>query len=60
MGGMDMVSRDEFEAAKAMAVLAREESAGLKARVEALEAQLAILGRPSGGSSLDEPPPPGD
>lgn len=38
IGGLDMVSRDEFEAVKAIAVAAREENAGLKARIEALEA----------------------
>lgn len=40
VGGLDMVSRDEFEAAKAIAVAAREEAQELKARVEALEAGL--------------------
>ena len=38
VGGLDMVSRDEFEAVKAIAVAAREEAASLKARLEALEA----------------------
>ncbi|MEA3041475.1 MAG: hypothetical protein QOC65_964 [Sphingomonadales bacterium] len=38
IGGLDMVSRDEFEAVKAIAVAAREEAQALKARVEALEA----------------------
>jgi len=38
VGGMDMVSRDEFEAVKAIAVAAREESLALKARLDALEA----------------------
>ena len=37
MGGMDMVSREEFEAAKAIAVAAREESLALKARLDKLE-----------------------
>ena len=37
MGGMDMVSREEFEAVKAMAVAAREESLALKARLDTLE-----------------------
>jgi BMFP domain-containing protein YqiC len=37
VGGLDMVSRDEFEAIKAIAIAAREESAALKSRVEALE-----------------------
>ncbi len=40
MGGMDFVSRDEFEAVKAMAAKAREENDSLKARVAALEAKL--------------------
>ena len=38
IGGLDMVSRDEFEAVKAIAVAAREESMALKTRLEALEA----------------------
>jgi BMFP domain-containing protein YqiC len=37
IGGLDMVSRDEFEAVKAIAVAAREENQALKARIEALE-----------------------
>ena len=37
IGGLDMVSREEFEAAKAIAVAAREESRTLKSRIEALE-----------------------
>ncbi len=37
VGGLDMVSRDEFEAVKAIAVAAREENEALKARIEALE-----------------------
>ncbi|HEX8527344.1 accessory factor UbiK family protein [Allosphingosinicella sp.] len=38
IGGMDMVSRDEFEAVKAIAAAAREENEALKARIAALEA----------------------
>ena len=38
IGGLDMVGREEFEAAKAIAVAAREECQELKARIEALEA----------------------
>ena len=38
LGGMDFVSRDEFEAVKAMAIAAREEADALKARMDALEA----------------------
>lgn len=37
LGGMDFVSREEFEAVKAMAARAREEAEDLKARVQALE-----------------------
>jgi BMFP domain-containing protein YqiC len=37
IGGMDFVSRDEFEVVKAMAVAAREEADALRARLEALE-----------------------
>ena len=40
MGGMDFVSRDEFDAVKAMAAKAREENEALKSRVAALEAKL--------------------
>ena len=38
-GGMDFVSRDEFDAVKAMAVAARDEAEMLKARLDALEAR---------------------
>lgn len=41
IGGLDFVSRDEFEAVKAIAVAARDEADALKARLAALEAQLA-------------------
>lgn len=40
IGGLDMVSREEFEAVKAMAIAAREESAALRTRLEALEARV--------------------
>lgn len=36
---MDIVKREEFEAVKEMARLAREENEALKARIEALEAK---------------------
>ncbi|MFM7029082.1 MAG: accessory factor UbiK family protein [Chakrabartia sp.] len=39
LGGMDFVSRDEFEVVKAMALAAREEADALKARLDALEAK---------------------
>ena len=41
IGGMDLVSRDEFEAVKEMAATARAEAEALKARVEALEGRAA-------------------
>ena len=40
MGGLDFVSRDEFDAVKDMAARAREENEVLKARVDALEKAL--------------------
>src|SRR5437868_3199747 len=43
LSGMDLVSRDEFEAVKAMAAKAREEQELLLRRVEALEARLAAV-----------------
>ena len=36
-GGMDFVSREEFDAVKTMAATAREEVEALKARIAALE-----------------------
>ena len=39
--GMDVVQREEFEAVKEMARLAREENEALKARIAALEAKLS-------------------
>jgi BMFP domain-containing protein YqiC len=44
MGGLDMVSRDEFEAVKAIAVAAREENQLLKARLDAMEARTSGAG----------------
>ena len=38
VGGLDFVSRDEFEAVKAMAAAARDENDALRARLDALEA----------------------
>ena len=37
IGGLDMVSREEFEAVRAIAVAAREEAEALRARLDALE-----------------------
>ena len=41
MAGMDLVSREEFEAVREMAALARTENERLEARIAALEAKLA-------------------
>ena len=40
LNDMDLVKREEFEAVKEMARLAREENEALKARIDALEARL--------------------
>jgi BMFP domain-containing protein YqiC len=39
---LDLVKREEFEAVKDMARIAREENEGLKARILALEAKLGV------------------
>ena len=47
VGGMDFVSRDEFEAVKAMAAVARDEADALRARLEKLEARFSVGQQPS-------------
>ncbi|KRC78861.1 accessory factor UbiK family protein [Sphingomonas sp. Root241] len=47
LGGLDFVSREEFDAVKAMAVAARDENDALKARIEALEAQFGGAAKPA-------------
>jgi len=44
LGELDVVKREEFEAVKDMARLAREENEALKARIAALEAKLGKSG----------------
>ncbi|QNE04614.1 accessory factor UbiK family protein [Croceicoccus marinus] len=44
LGGLDFVSREEFDAVKAMAAKAREENEALSARIAALEAKHASAG----------------
>ncbi|WBH16996.1 accessory factor UbiK family protein [Sphingomonas radiodurans] len=39
IGGLDFVSREEFEVVKAMAVAARDEADALRARLDVLEAK---------------------
>ncbi len=51
LAGMDLVSREEFEAVKAMAAKAREAEELLRQRVEALEARLADLGQNAPGEA---------
>jgi BMFP domain-containing protein YqiC len=50
IGGLDFVSRDEFEAVKAMAAAARDEADALKARLDALEAK-AVPAKPKSTKS---------
>ena len=52
LAGMDLVSRDEFEAVKAMAAKARSEQEDLANRVVELESKLAAL------AARDIPEPP--
>ena len=42
IGGLDLVSREEFEAVKAIAIAARDENEALKARIAALEGKAAV------------------
>ena len=44
VGGLEFVSRDEFDAVKDMAAKARDENEALKARLAALEAKIARKG----------------
>ena len=44
VGGLEFVSREEFDAVKDMAAKAREENEALKKRLAALEAKLAKKG----------------
>ena len=53
LGGLDFVSREEFDAVKAMASAARDENDALKARLDALEAKFAaqsMVNTPLGAS----------
>jgi len=59
LAGMDLVSRDEFEAVKAMAAKARSEQEDLANRVADLESRLAALsaGEAPGPAESDRSPP---
>lgn len=54
LGRMNLVSREEFDAMKAVAQAAREAQIRLEARVQALEAQLGS--RPSAAQDSDSGP----
>lgn len=63
MAGMDLVTRDEFEAVKAMAAKARSEQEDLAKRVEKLEGIVASLreagpasSAPTADPTMFEPP----
>lgn len=51
LAGMDLVSREEFEAVKAMAAKAREEQEVLLRRIDLLESRLASLENPPSDTS---------
>lgn len=55
LGRMNLVSRDEFEAMKAVAQAAREAQIRLEARVLSLEARLAGGAAPAAQESDSEP-----
>ncbi len=56
IGGLDLVSREEFEAVKAMAAAAREENEALKARLDALEGKAGkASAKPAGGKPRSRP-----
>src|SRR3546814_14414614 len=63
IGGMDFVSRDEFDAVKALAAAAREEVELLKARLDALAGKASepvkqtVRAKPRDG---EQPPFPGE
>jgi BMFP domain-containing protein YqiC len=59
VGGLDMVSRDEFEAVKAIAVAAREENQTLKARLDKLEAASAGAAKGAGAKKSTTSSAPG-
>ena len=54
VGGLDMVTREEFEAVKAIAVAAREENQALKARLDAMGGGAAA--KPSDPSTVSGGP----
>lgn len=62
LGDLDLVSREEFDALKAMAAKSRAEEEALKLRVAKLEAELARLSlgtAPDGTPVMEQVPPAG-
>lgn len=60
LGGLDFVSRDEFEAVKAMAAAARDEVAALTLRIDALTAGEAADARATSAMPTPDNPPASD
>ena len=60
LAGMDLVSRDEFEAVKAMAAKARSEQEDLANRVAELESRLAALSAKKAEGSVEGEGSPGN
>ena len=58
MAGMDVVNREEFEAARDMAALARAENDKLRERVAAIEARIASAEARLGRLEADATKPP--
>ena len=56
LAGMDLVTREEFEAVKAMAAKARAEQEVLEARIAELEARLADAGKTRRARSRPQSP----
>jgi BMFP domain-containing protein YqiC len=56
VAGLDFVSRDEFEAVKAMAAAARDEADLLRARLDALEGKPAA--KPKAAKAAPDAPAP--
>lgn len=59
VGGADFVSRDEFEAVKAMAVAARDENEALKKRLNAMEKSAKPVPSKAEGPKAAKAPQPG-
>ncbi|MGF7147929.1 BMFP domain-containing protein YqiC [Sphingomonas zeicaulis] len=60
IGGLDFVSRDEFEAVKAMAAAARDEVDELRARLAALEAASGVAAPVAASCDVDLGKPASD